>query len=98
MGEKSDQWLLRITAVNFVILFFGCITVFNVGIFTLLVYSVVLFFLLRRYVEKVKKDYGVLMEAASKMAKERCAGGHGSRYGACLDRFGERACHGEPGL
>lgn len=68
LGEKSDQWLLRITAVNFVILFFGCI-VFNVGIFTLLVYSVVLFFLLRRYVEKVKKDYGVLMEAASKMAK-----------------------------
>ena len=68
LGEKSDQWLLRITAVNFVILFFGCI-VFNVGIFTLLVYSVVLFFLLRRYMEKVKKDYSVLMDAASKMAK-----------------------------
>lgn len=68
LSDQSDKWLLKVVGLNFVILFFCCIFWFW-GIFAILVYSVVLFFLLRHYMKKIKKDYGVLLSATSRMAQ-----------------------------
>lgn len=68
LSDQSDRWILRIVAVNFVILFFCCLLWFW-GVVGLLVYSVILFFILRKYLKQVKEKYGVLLQATSRMAQ-----------------------------
>lgn len=68
LSDRSDRWLLRILAVNFVILLFCCVFWF-MGIIGLVIYSAVLFFILRRYLRGIKEKYGVLLQAASRMAQ-----------------------------
>ena len=46
-----------------------CCAVWFVGILGLIIYSVLLFFLLRRYLEKVRKNYEALLEVTSQMAQ-----------------------------
>ena len=54
--------------MNFVILLFCCVFWF-MGIIGLVIYSAVLFFILRRYLRGIKEKYGVLLQAASRMAQ-----------------------------
>ncbi|MDD3796930.1 MAG: HAMP domain-containing sensor histidine kinase, partial [Lachnospiraceae bacterium] len=68
LTDRSDRWLFKIVSINFIILFFCCILWFW-GVFGLLVYSVILFFLLRKYLNRVKKDYEILQKSVSQMAQ-----------------------------
>lgn len=68
LSDKSDSWLLKIVGVNFLILMVCCI-MWVFGVFGLLVYSIVLFFILRKFLGRVKEKYGILLEAARQMAE-----------------------------
>lgn len=66
--EDSIKRLLKIVGVNFLLLsVISCFWFF--GIFGLLVYSVVLFFLLRRIYSNLQGKYQIILDAAGKMAQ-----------------------------
>lgn len=67
MRDSADSTLLRLLAVNFVIVtFICCFWVF--GILGTVIYTVVLFFLLRGRLEKEQQHYAELLDAARRMA------------------------------
>ena len=65
--EKSNKTILKIVIANFVVLTVICCLWFF-GIFALIVYSVVLFVILKRYWEKACQKYQVLLSAINEMA------------------------------
>lgn len=66
--DKQTKLLLKIVGVNFVLLtVISCFWFF--GIFGLLIYSVVLFFLLRRIYDGMQEKYEVLLKATGKIAE-----------------------------
>lgn len=66
--DKQTKLLLKVVGVNFVLLtVISCFWFF--GIFGLLIYSVVLFFLLRRIYDGMQEKYEVLLKATGKIAE-----------------------------
>lgn len=66
-GDKTVKLLLKIVLINFAVLaVFVCMWAF--GLIGLAVYSVALFFILKRYYEKIAADYRTLMKATSRIA------------------------------
>ncbi|MGF7142200.1 signal transduction histidine kinase [Anaerotaenia torta] len=68
LTDRSNRILIKILAVNFVVLALCC-SIWVIGIAMLIPYSVLLFFLLRRYLDDIKRKYAILLETASGMAK-----------------------------
>ncbi len=65
--DKQTKLLLKIVGINFVLLtVISCFWFF--GIFGLMIYSVVLFFLLRRIYDGMQEKYEILLQATGKMA------------------------------
>ena len=65
--DKQTKLLLKIVGINFVLLtVISCFLFF--GIFGLMIYSVVLFFLLRRIYDGMQEKYEILLQATGKMA------------------------------
>lgn len=66
--DRPTKLILKIVGVNFLLLTaISCFWFF--GIFGLMVYSVVLFFLLRRIYDEMQEKYEILLQAAGKMAE-----------------------------
>lgn len=68
LSDQSDKWLFKLVALNFAILFLCCLFWFW-GVFGLVIYSLILFFILRKYLKQVKEKYGILLKATSRMAQ-----------------------------
>ncbi len=68
LSEKNTQTILRIVAVNFIILAVIC-TMWLGGIMVLVIYSVGLFLLLRKYFNDLQEKYAVLLKATGEIAK-----------------------------
>lgn len=68
LRAPAEKTLLRLLAVNFVIVTFICCFWF-LGIAGTVVYTVVLFFLLRRRAGRIQQDYAALLAAARRMAE-----------------------------
>lgn len=66
--EKSTKMLLKIVGINFLLLLIINFFWF-VGIFGLIIYSVVLFFLLREIYTGMQKKYKVLLRATNELAE-----------------------------
>ena len=66
-SERSNRVIGKIVLVNFLVLVLICCFWFY-GIFALIVYSAILFFVLRRYWEKAGQKYQVLLNAVNEMA------------------------------
>ena len=65
--DKQTKLLLKIVGINFVLLtVISCFWFF--GIFGLMIYSAVLFFLLRRIYDGMQEKYEILLQATGKMA------------------------------
>ena len=65
--DKQTKLLLKIVGINFVLLtVISCFWFF--GIFGLMIYSVVLFFLLSRIYDGMQEKYEILLQATGKMA------------------------------
>lgn len=66
-SQKSMKTIIKIVAVNFAVLaLFSCLWFF--GIFALVVYSLVLFFLIKKYYDKTSRDYQVLRRGVNQIA------------------------------
>ena len=67
LSSSSNKAIIKILAVNFVILLVLC-SIWIFGIFILIVYTVVLFFILRKYFDDIKSKYAILLKATSRIA------------------------------
>lgn len=68
LRDNASRVLLKVVLINFIIL--GLISLLWVwGIGALMVYSVALFFLLRKYVGKIQEQYKLLLSATNELAK-----------------------------
>lgn len=65
--DKSSKAILRIVLVNFIILAVTSIFWFY-GIIALIIYSVILYFILKKYFNEIKKNYHRLLEATNEIA------------------------------
>lgn len=68
LEERNNRTIFKIVAVNFVVLAFIC-TMWLGGIFLLVVYSILLFCLLRKYFNELQEKYRVLLKATGEIAK-----------------------------
>lgn len=66
--DKTNRTILRVVIINFVILLFVCVFWFY-GIFALVVYSVFLFFFLRKYVRDLQEKYKELLKSTNQLAE-----------------------------
>lgn len=67
LTDSSNKFIFKIVAVNFVILAILC-SIWVAGIIGVLIYSILLFFLIKKYADKIKEEFQVLLNATSKMA------------------------------
>lgn len=67
-SENSNKYIFKIVLINFVIVMFCSLLWFG-GIFGAIVYSIVLFFILRKYMIEMKEKYNILLEATNKIAE-----------------------------
>lgn len=67
-SAKSNKLIIQILAINFVVLAIISCTWF-VGIILLIPYTIVIFVLIYKYLEQIKKKHAILLEATSKIAE-----------------------------
>ena len=68
--SKTNRKLLKLVLVNFVILvIISCFWIY--GIFALILYSVLLFLFLRKYMGDLQKKYGLLLQSTNQLANGR---------------------------
>lgn len=70
LTEPGDRTVIKMLAVNFLILAVLCCMWFF-GIIVLAIYTVILFFALRKYTRKLKRQYGSLLRVTGEMAAGR---------------------------
>ncbi len=67
-SDKTTKTILKIVVINFLVLaVLMCMWMF--GIVGLVIYSLVLFYLLKKYYDRIKKDYDVLMKGVQRIAE-----------------------------
>lgn len=67
-SEKSTKTIVKIVILNFLVLaVLMCMWMF--GIVGLIVYSVILFFLIKKYYDRISKDYRILLQATNRIAE-----------------------------
>ncbi len=67
-SEKSTRTLIKVVVINFLILAI-ILYMWLFGMFGLLIYSLVLFYLIKRYYDRIARDYQILMRATSRIAE-----------------------------
>lgn len=68
LDDKSNKIILKIVLINFVILLILC-TFWFYGIVGLVIYSIVIFFILRKYFNDLKNKYRMLLKATNEIAE-----------------------------
>ena len=68
LSEKSNAAILKIVLCNFVILAVVC-SMWVFGIMALIVYSAILFFILRKYYNDLQEKYAILLKATGEIAE-----------------------------
>ena len=67
-SDKTTKTILKIVGINFLVLaVLMCMWMF--GIVGLVIYSLVLFYLMKKYYDRIKKDYDVLMRGVQRIAE-----------------------------
>ncbi len=67
LGKETNHTVLKLVAVNYLILALFCL-MWTFGWLLLLIYSVVLYFVIKKYVQKVRQQYDRVLEAAKSIA------------------------------
>ncbi|GAA0076373.1 sensor histidine kinase [Clostridium sp. CTA-5] len=68
LTDKSNKFIIKILGVNFIILLVSC-SMWIFGIVPCIIYTLILFFIFRKYLDNIKRKYGVLLGAANKIAE-----------------------------
>lgn len=67
-SKKSTKTIVKVVAINFIVLSV-CSVMWFFGIGALLIYSVILFCLIKKYYDKAGRDYQALLRAVNRMAE-----------------------------
>lgn len=73
LTDPSNKAIMKILAVNFIILLI-MMSVWVFGIPILLIYTIILFFILRKYLDDIKNKYVILLSATSRIAEGNLEG------------------------
>ncbi|MDR5587816.1 sensor histidine kinase [Clostridium aquiflavi] len=68
LTDKSNKFIIKILAINFVALVIIC-SIWFFGIMAALLYTIVLFIILRKYSDDIKGKYQILLNATNKIAE-----------------------------
>ncbi len=68
LRDKPTKFIVKALGINFVVVLILC-SMWFFGIFGAIIYTVVLFIIVRRYVEDTSKKYNKLLKATSKIAE-----------------------------
>ena len=68
LDDKNNRIIFKIVLINFIILLIFC-TLWFFGVLGLIVYSVILFYVLRKYFNDLKDKYRLLLNATNKIAE-----------------------------
>lgn len=66
--DKTNRTILKVVVINFVILFVVCLFWWY-GTFALIIYSVLLFFFLRKYMTDIQEKYKLLLKSTNQLAE-----------------------------
>lgn len=66
--EDGNKYILKVVLINFVIVSLCCVIWFF-GIFGVIIYSIILFYILRKYMNEMKEKYNILLKATNKVAE-----------------------------
>lgn len=67
LTDKSNKVIIKVLIINFLILS-GISIIWFLGIGASIIYTIVLFILLRKYVDNIKNKFGILLSATNKIA------------------------------
>lgn len=67
LSDKSNKVIIKVLVINFLVVSAICITWFF-GILVTLIYSIVLFMLIRKYIDRVKNKFSILLNVTNKIA------------------------------
>lgn len=67
LTSTSDRMIFKVLGLNFIIVLVCCI-LGNFGVMALLVYTVILFFVLKKYTKVIRSKYRILLESTRKLA------------------------------
>lgn len=73
LTDSSNKAIMKILAVNFIILLI-MMSVWAFGIPILILYTIILFFILRKYLDDIKNKYTILLSATSRIAEGNLEG------------------------
>ena len=65
--DKTNRTILKVVLINFILLCVVCVFWFY-GIFALIIYSVLLFFFLRKYTKDLQEKYKILLKSTNQLA------------------------------
>lgn len=68
LTAPSDRMICKILGLNFIIVFLCCV-LWYFGVAALILYTVILFFILKKYMRDVKEKYGILLRSTRRMAQ-----------------------------
>lgn len=68
LSEASNKVIIKVLAVNFLILLVMC-SIWVFGIFLLIIYSIVLFFIIRKYYVDIRNKYKLLLNGTNRIAE-----------------------------
>ena len=68
MDDKNNKFILKLVLVNFVILVCIC-SIWVFGIIALVIYSIILYLILRKYFNDLKAKYAILLKTTNQMAE-----------------------------
>nr|WP_090088154.1 sensor histidine kinase [Clostridium uliginosum] len=68
LTEKSNKFIIKVIGLNLIIMSIFCMFWF-LGVFLSFIYSIVLFYLLRKYYTGIKNKFGILLDATNKIAE-----------------------------
>lgn len=68
LGEKANKTIFKLVAVNFLLLAAACV-MWVFGWAALVIYSIVLYFALKKYVQRIQEQYRKLLAATSSIAE-----------------------------
>ncbi|WP_411170167.1 sensor histidine kinase [Clostridium sp. MB05] len=68
LKDKSNKVIIKILAVNLIVLIFMC-SIWFFGIGVSIIYTIVLFFILRKHFNNIKNKYQILLKATNKIAE-----------------------------
>lgn len=68
LTDPSSRMLLKILGLNFIIVFLCCV-LWYFGVAALILYTVILFFVLKKYMNNIKEKYNILLRSTRRMAE-----------------------------